>query len=286
MGQGTNPTTASEVQLARSVLFVPGERPDRFDKAVASGADVVVCDLEDAVAPKDKHTARRHVAGWLADRGVGAVRINAAETPWYDDDCSALKGLPGLTAVVVPKAEDPRELAALGARLGGDIPLVALVETALGVHRAFEVATAPCVARLAFGSVDFALDTGAAEDYLPLLHARSVLVIASRAGGLPRPLDGIEVALDDPEAARTSALTARALGFGGKLCIHPRQVAPVNESFTPSVVEVEQARRLLASVRDGTANRVDGQMVDLPVLERARGLLRQAELWAAPKGTS
>jgi citrate lyase subunit beta/citryl-CoA lyase len=163
---------------------------------------------------------------------------------------------------------------------------VALVETALGVHRAFEIAAAAGIARIAFGSVDFALDTGATQDYLPLLYARSTLVTASRAGGLPTPIDGVEVALDDPDAARASALTARALGFGGKLCIHPRQVGPVNEAFTPSVVEVEQARRLIASVRDGAANRVDGQMVDLPVLERARRLLRQAELWSTtPKGT-
>lgn len=160
--------------------------------------------------------------------------------------------------------------------------MVVLVETALGLHRAHDLAATPGVARLAFGAVDFALDTGAAHDDLALLYARSALVVASRAAGVPPPVDGVTVALDDPEAAGSDAASARRLGFAGKLCIHPRQIPAVNAAFSPSGDEVDRARRIVARVGDGAATRLDGEMVDLPVLERARRVLRQAELWSTP----
>lgn len=267
--------------LARTLLFVPGDRPERFPKAAASGADLVVCDLEDAVAPTDKDGARVAVAGWLAAHGRAAVRVNAVDTEWYAADRDALSGLPGLAAVVVPKAEDPEALAALGSQLGG-IPLIALVETALGLHRAAELASAHGVVRLAFGAIDFALDAGTAEDDEALLYARSHLVVASRVGGLAQPVDGVTVVLDDADAAARDAARARRLGFGGKLCIHPRQVAPVNAAFSPTAAEIEHARRVVAAAGAGAATRVDGQMVDVPVLERAQRLLARAELFDAP----
>lgn len=264
--------------LARSLLFVPGDRPDRFDRAAASGADLVVCDLEDAVAGAAKDTAREQVTGWLDTGGSAAVRINAAGTPWYAADCAALRGLDGLSAVMVPKAEDPDALGSLAASLG-DIPVVALVETALGLHRVVDLASVPGVVRLAFGSVDFALDTGCAQDDTALLHARSSLVVASRVAGVAQPVDGVTVALDDPDAAGRDATQARRLGFTGKLCVHPRQVPAVNAAFTPSAEEVDRARRVVAAAGDGAASRVDGEMVDVPVLERSRRILDQAELW-------
>lgn len=268
------------VAHARSLLFVPGDRPDRFAKAASSGADLAVCDLEDAVSPGSKQAARHEVSGWLREGGSAAVRINAPGSPWYADDCAALLGLGGLAAVMVPKAEDPGTLAELARRLEG-VPLVALVETALGLHRAHDLAAVPGVARLAFGSVDFALDTGCAEDDVALLHARSCLVVASRAAGAAQPVDGVTLALDDPEAAGVDAGSARRLGFSGKLCVHPRQVGAVNAAFTPGPEEVAHARRVVAAAGDGAAARVNGQMVDVPVLERARRTLRQARRWQA-----
>ena len=130
----TQPTTA-HIHLARSWLFVPGDRPDRFAKAAASGADLVVCDLEDAVSAKAKTSARAHVAEWLRSGGLACVRVNAPGTPFHVGDVAALSGLPGLRAVMVPKAEDPRVLAELSDALGPQTAVVALVETALGVHR-------------------------------------------------------------------------------------------------------------------------------------------------------
>lgn len=282
--EATDPLTGADAMreatgLARSLLFVPGDRSDRFDRAAASGADLVVCDLEDAVAARAKDAAREAVAGWLRTAGRAAVRVNAAGAPWYAADCAALQGLPGLAAVMVPKAEDPDALGTLVEGLG-DVPVVALVETALGLHRAVDLASVPGVVRLAFGSVDFALDTGCAQDDTALLHARSSLVVASRVAGVAQPVDGVTVALDDADAAGRDAAQARRLGFAGKLCVHPRQVPAVNAAFTPSTEEVDRARRVVAAAGDGAASRVDGELVDVPVLERARRTLRRAELWA------
>lgn len=279
----TSPTISARqaVTLARSLLFVPGDRSDRFDKAATSGADLVVCDLEDAVARASKDTAREAVAGWLGGGGgQAAVRVNAVGTPWHAADCAALRGLSGLAAVMVPKAEDPDALAVLSASLGGDVPVIALVETALGLHRAHDLAAATGVARLAFGAVDFALDAGTSQDDLALLYARSALVVASRAAGVAPPVDGVTLALDDPDAAGCDAAEARRLGFAGKLCVHPRQVTAVNTVFSPSAEEVEHARRVVAAAGEGAASRLDGQLVDVPVLERARRVLRRAELWS------
>ncbi|WP_460938365.1 HpcH/HpaI aldolase/citrate lyase family protein [Phycicoccus ginsengisoli] len=266
--------------LARSLLFVPGDRPDRFDRAAASGADLVVCDLEDAVTARAKDTAREEVTRWLRAAGPAAVRLNAVGTPWHAADCAALRDVAGLSAVMVPKAEDPDALGTLAASLG-DIPVVALVETALGLHRAVDLAAVPGVVRLAFGSVDYALDTGCAQDDTALLHARSSLVVASRVAGVAQPVDGVTVALDDADAAGHDAAQARRLGFAGKLCVHPRQVPAVNAAFTPSAEEVDRARRVVAVAGEGAASRVGGEMVDVPVLERSRRILRQAELWAS-----
>jgi citrate lyase subunit beta/citryl-CoA lyase len=265
-----------DVRNARSWLFVPGDRGDRFAKAAASGADVVVCDLEDAVAAEAKASSRTEVARWLADGGLACVRVNAHGTPFHDADVAALAGVPGLLAVMLPKAEDSRVLAAVGDALGRDTPVVALVETALGQHRVHEVAAAPGVARLAFGSIDLALDLGAEDASFPLLFARSSLVLASRVAGLPAPVDGVTPQLDDPALVQAAAATAAGLGFGGKLCVHPRQVDAVHAGFRPGAEEVRHARRVLAAVTDGGARRLDGQMLDRPVVERARQVLRRA----------
>jgi citrate lyase subunit beta/citryl-CoA lyase len=251
-------------------LFVPGNRPERFDKARAAGADEVICDLEDAVPVEAKTAARASVAHWLSTDGRGWVRVNAVETPWYEEDIDALVGLPGLRGFVVPKAESPEALLALGARSA----VIALIETALGVHRAFEVAAGPAVHRLAFGSIDFAADIDAAENDTALLMARSTLVLASRVAGKPAPIDGVTQALTDVALIRADAVRARELGFGGKLCVHPAQIAPVAEAFRPNPDQIARARTTLAAAgADAGASGVHGLMVDKPVLDRARRIL-------------
>lgn len=273
------------IPSARSWLFVPGDRGDRFAKAAASGADVVVCDLEDAVATDAKTTARAEVARWLGAGGVACVRINAHGTSCYDSDVAALIGLQGLCAVMVAKAEDPRLLTELSGALGPYTAVIALVETALGLHRAYDIAATRGVTRLAFGSIDFALDINAQEAEIPLLYTRSSLVVASRAARIAAPVDGVTVALDDPSVVAADAATALSLGFGGKLCIHPRQVGAVNAAFSPSDEDVRRARRIVDSVTDGNVGRLDGQMVDQPITERARLILHRAGVEPGPNDT-
>ncbi|WP_156758571.1 HpcH/HpaI aldolase/citrate lyase family protein [Actinokineospora pegani] len=250
---------------ARSFLFVPGDRPERFDKAAASGADVVVIDLEDAVAPEDKPAARENARQWLAAGGQAVVRVNALGTEWHDDDLAAARGA---RAVMVPKAE--RDLPA-------GVPVIALVETARGVRDVDAVCAAPGVVRLAFGSVDLATQLGVDHrDHDALRHARSTLVLAAAAAGLPGPVDGATTDLRSAEVLDADLRHAAALGFTAKLCVHPNQVAAVNTGLAPSAEELAWARGLLAAVADGAVARYDGQMVDRPVLERARALLARA----------
>ena len=154
---------------------------------------------------------------------------------------------------------------------------LALVESAVGVLRAVELAATPGVSRLAFGHLDFAADIASSLHDDAMLMARSSLVIASRAAELPGPVDGVTTALDDPQQARADAIRARALGFAGKLCIHPSQVDVVNAAFSPSEADIAWAQRIVEASARGGALRVDGQMVDPPVVQRARALLARAK---------
>jgi citrate lyase subunit beta/citryl-CoA lyase len=265
---------------ARSYLFVPGDRPERFDKACKSGADVVVIDLEDAVTPERKSLARDAVRTWLTAGGKACVRLNGTETEWFEEDCSLLE-LEGITLVALPKAERAEQLGQLADRLRPGVKIFPIVETALGLWNALEIAQAPKVDRLAFGSVDFQLDTGIVGDDLELLYARSRLVIASAIARIDAPVDGVTVALDDEEQLRSDVAGARSKGFGGKLCVHPRQVAQINQGFLPSAQEVAWAKAVLHEVETHSgvgAISLNGKLIDLPVIERARKLLSAAAL--------
>lgn len=257
-------------------LFVPASRRDRFESAAACGADQIILDLEDSVPPDAKDVARESAASWLGGNGAGWVRVNGAGTAWQEDDLGAVRGCAGLRGVVVPKAEDPDSLTALRGLLPAGVGVVALVESALGIDRATVLASSGVVDRLAFGSIDFALDIGAEESDEALLFARSSLVMASRLGALPPPLDGVTTSTTDDAAARDAAVRARSLGFGGKLCIHPQQVRPVAEGFRPSATQLDWAARVLeAAAGDGEPGTftVDGQMIDRPVLARAQAIM-------------
>jgi citrate lyase subunit beta/citryl-CoA lyase len=261
-------------ERARSLLFVPGDRPERFRKAAGSGADLVVIDLEDAVAPDAKELARQHARDYVAAGHQATVRINAVGTPWYDDDVAALAGTHAV--LMLPKAAPGPELQAL-CRAGN--PVVALVETAEGILDARGTAATTGVRRLAFGSFDLAAELGIDPlDDQALLLARTALVLASAAGGLPGPVDGVRAAVDDEGGLRAEATAARRLGFTGKLCIHPRQVPTVLTAFAPTADEVAWARRILSAADGGPAvAAVDGAMVDKPVLDRARRVLEQEQ---------
>jgi len=267
--------SSSAVQLARSLLFVPASRPDRFANAVASGADVVVADLEDGVGPSEKGIARDAAADWVVQGAQAIVRINAANTADHAADVEMVESVQPV-AVMVPKA-DPRGVAELS-----QFPVVALIETAVGVLAASETCAAPNVIRVALGTVDLATELGCGEDGPPISTAADLLVIASAAAGLPGPIDGVCTSLRDRKVVQNQAAAARRRGYTGKLAIHPDQVAAINEGFSPTGDELEWARRVLASSQGG-AIAVDGRMVDEPIVQRARALLERArvlETWS------
>lgn len=264
---------------AVSYLFVPATRLDRVAKARLSAADEVIVDLEDAVAEGDKAAAREALAGIPAGRPVH-VRVNAAGTAHHEADLRAVAALSDgaatstVAAVVVPMVESAAGLAAVIASLPSTVAVVALVETARGIVAAEAIAAAG-PSRLMFGSADYLADLGARPGSEVLAYPRSRLVVASRAAGLPAPVDGPTLATGDAALVRAEAEAARALGMGGKLCIHPVQLAAVHEVFGPSADEVQWARNVLAAAADqgGGAFSFEGSMVDEPVLARARRLV-------------
>lgn len=264
----------------RSYLFVPGNRAERFAKALASAADAVVLDLEDAVAFDDKPAAREAVARCLAAADAAqrrriVVRINDEGSPCFADDLAMLAAV-GAAAAMLPKAEQVATLQHVRSACPG-IGIVALVESARGLLNANALAAAEGVQRLAFGTLDYALDLGLSGDPLGLDHAASVLALASRAAGLPSPVAGVTPEFNDPAPLLAEFSRARAHGFGAKLCIHPRQVAWVHDAMRPADAEIDWARRVVAASKASSgAVQVDGRMVDKPVLQRALRLLAQA----------
>lgn len=282
----------------RSLLFVPGSEPRRLARARDAGADTLVFDLEDAVAPAAKAEARSLVAAALRDGGFGAcepaVRVNAPGTPYFAADLAAVVAA-GAAAIVVPKAERPAEVARIAdlldglerahGRAPGSVRLLALVETAAGIADAFALGAAtPRLAALCFGHADLARDLrlAAADAGRGVLHhARCALALAARGRGLAA-IDCVCLAVRDAEAVRADARLGLELGFAGKLCIHPHQVAIVNQVYTPTPAQIAHARRVVtawrAAQRDGRGVlTLDGMMVDAPlvateeqVLERAR----------------
>lgn len=281
--------------IPRSYLFVPGNRPERFSKACSAGADAVIIDLEDAVPAAEKAPARSDIAAWLsvsqpvlqpASQPVSQpvlIRINSSDSRWFNDDLELCK-LPGVAGIVLPKAEQLDDI--LQARSVGDsIAVLPLIETARGFANAGELARAPGVQRLMFGSIDFQLDLGINGDDDELLYFRSQLVLLSRLAGLQAPVDGVTTAIDDAGQLRAETLRARRLGFGGKLCIHPKQVGPVNQHFSPTEDEIAWAKRVLdaAAAANGAAVALDGKMIDRPVILKAREIAGEAAR-RAPSG--
>jgi citrate lyase subunit beta/citryl-CoA lyase len=260
----------------RSYLFVPGDRPERYAKALASGADMVVVDLEDAVAPSAKDAARAALAHWLStDRSNSEimVRVNGADTPWFHADLDLVARAPRVAAVMMPKAEGHSPFEACGGK-----PVLALVETAAGIDSLGAILRSPLVQRLAFGSIDLQLDLGIPGDDDALLLFRSQLVLSSRLAQRPAPVDGVCTALGDVTALIAHARRGYRLGFGGQLCVHPAQVETVNATFRPTEEQVQWARRVLAAeaASGGAAVSLDGEMVDRPVIARARAWLEGA----------
>ena len=286
--------------MNRSFLFAPANVPRRVEKALTLDADAVILDLEDSVAPSDKPGARKSVAEALnrPRKGRGYVRVNAPSTPYcFRDLVETIHRR--VDGVIVPKIESAADLhavdwimASLEREQGvaeGSIDLMPIIETAAGVQRVDRIIQARNlrpykgawrVKRVAFGAGDYANDVGLSPtlDEPELADARSRLVLSSRAAGMENPIDSPWFHFKEVDAFRRSLERSRRSGFQGRLCVHPDQLGPVNEAYLPSVEEVSRAERIVAAfdaaeAKGAAAIQVDGQMIDYPIVHRARALL-------------
>lgn len=269
----------AHLQTARSFLFAPGSDERKLGRALECGADTVIADLEDAVVPAEKATARAlacRVLGESDTASVRLVRVNGVETEWHAADLEAV-GAAGLDGIVLPKAT---AAAASSVAATIDLPLVAIVETPVGLREAFAIASHERCQVLLLGAVDLGLALGLEPraDGQELLHARSSVVVDSAAAGVRAPVDRVWLDVRDLDGLASDCAFARSLGFRGKALIHPDQVAPAHEAFAPSASELGRAREIVAAFDHAAAAgrgvlALDGEMIDLPVVERARQLL-------------
>jgi citrate lyase subunit beta/citryl-CoA lyase len=266
----------SRIAAARTLLFVPGARPDRFDRALATPADLVIVDLEASVRPVDKDAARDALLRWVgqcADPQRVLVRVNPAASDVFDDDVEAIADS-RVCGVVLPLTEADDDVGRTIDETGG-LPVIALIETARGIAQAHAIA-ASGAARLAFGNMDYATDTGT-RGRDSVVYPAAQLVVASRAARLPAPIAGVTAAFRDASLLADEAAWERDQGFGAKLCIHPDQLAVVDRIFKPTADELAWARRVLAAAGDSFACEVDGELVDRPVVERAQRIIDRYE---------
>lgn len=281
--------------LFRSLMFVPGNQERKLAKVQDLSADVIIYDLEDSVPPGEKSVARKLVARALTKNKhkVNYVRVNDLSTDHFSADLTELVS-PYLHGIMLPKAnrkEDIQQVDQLLTSLEeekalpqGSIAIMPLIESAAGVYHAYEIArSSPRVKHLAFGAVDYSLDVNAklTKEGLEMLYARSQLVIASRAAGIESPIDTVHIDIRDEAGLYQEARLARQLGFQGKLVIHPAQIDIVHEVFSPTAEEIEEAKEMVnayeQALREGLAAiQFRGQMVDLPVVERAKRIIEQA----------
>ncbi|MEV0146863.1 MULTISPECIES: CoA ester lyase [unclassified Nonomuraea] len=276
---------------AVSWLYVPGDRPERFAKAAASGADVVIIDLEDAVVPARKDEARANAAAYLRERAAGDagavavhVRVNDVTTARGLDDLAALAGLPGLGGVRLPKVESARVLDALD---GLVVPAYAVLESAAGILSAPAVAAHPRVAGVALGEQDLAAELSVTDE-TALNHLRLQVVLAAAAAGLPPVPMSVYPDVRDEAGLLASCAAGRGIGMFGRAAIHPRQIPAIRRAFTPTAeetaraAEIAEAAELAEREGLGAVALPDGRFVDAPIVARARRTLALARRLTPP----
>jgi citrate lyase subunit beta/citryl-CoA lyase len=262
------------LRRARTLLFVPGLRPDRFEKALASGADGVILDLEDAVPAPDKDEARHHVAPWIGHDGV-VVRINDANSAAFEADLEMLAGR--RAAVMLAKAESPAQVERVRRVLAPGSAILPLIESAAGVLDSRDILAADGVVRGALGGVDLATQLGITDPASPTLAwASAAVVTAAAAAGIAAPLATPSLHIGAPEQVLADCRVERSLGFGGKLCIHPAQIESAHAAFAYGDEDLAWARAVLDAEAGGGATQLDGQMLDKPLFDRARRILADA----------
>lgn len=261
------------------LLFVPGDRPDRFAKAAASDASGIVLDLEDAVTVEHKETARDAVARYLDEHDDPTrtlVRVNAPNTPWFNEDLTLLRTR-RVGALMIPKIAHASVLNTLASTLDR-IEVIALIESAQGVLHAEEIAAHPCCIALAFGPFDLAADLGSSADWDVMLPYRSRVLLAARAHR-KYALDGPSLSFTEPVHVEMETRPVVRLGYDGKLLIHPAQIAPVRKAFTPGEEQVRHALRILEAGKHAIPAVLDGMMIDEPLLIAARRTLDRAHVY-------
>jgi citrate lyase subunit beta/citryl-CoA lyase len=280
----------------RSFLFAPGNHARRVEKALTLAADAVILDLEDAVAISEKPATRGLVVAAFGTPRQGRlyVRVNAYATEWCYADIVAVARA-GLDGIILPKVEAADQLRSVdwllsalererGLPIGG-IDLVPIIETAVGMSAVGAIAASGSrTKRLAFGAGDYTLDLGMvwSRDEAELLPARSAVVMASRAAGIEPPLDTVWADLRDAEGFARSAEHAAALGFQGKMCIHPDQIAVANAAFSPTEAQLAWAKRVIGAFDEAEAKglasiQLDGQFIDYPIVQRARQVVARGD---------
>jgi citrate lyase subunit beta/citryl-CoA lyase len=277
--------------LPISYLFVPGNRPERFSKAVDAAPDAIILDLEDAVHPASKAAARAAIWAWQESTPTFCcqryIRLNSVGSTLFRQDLTWLRDMrypERCAGIFLPKAERPEDLSRVVEDLlawNPELKIIAIIETAKGLQQVEAIAAIPGLARLAFGSLDFSLDINCSQIPEAFLFARNRIVLASRTADLPAPIDGVTPAISDLAVVAQESHYARSLGFGAKLCIHPAQLDTVRRAFLPDARQLAWADRVLSAVSGGShAVQVDGEMVDLPLIEHAQRLLDVASRYA------
>lgn len=270
---------ALPARLSRSWLFVNASKPELFASGQTSDADSIIFDLEAAVPDDQKDTARANVVSALENGMVGWVRVNNTWTHHWEEDLDALSGLPGLRGIMLPNTEEPEQVTLTSIRAGVGMPILALIETALGLENATRIASAAGTFRLAFGVNDFRKDTGIGSDPVALAYARSRLVIASRVGGLAGAIDGPSSPGAGKSTVSSDCAWTMKMGMTGKLVLSEAQVPYVNDGLAPSEEDRAWAREMLeeAEHADGIT---DGSY--LPRMARAKKIASLADsygLW-------
>ena len=285
----------------RTALFVPGNRPDRVDKAVTTSADAVIIDLEDSVALTEKETSRSKVHDKIlehAERKI-IVRVNSLDSPFFEGDLAEVI-TDNPVCLMVPKVESAAHVREINKQLlkvekekglvQGAVPVIPLIESAGAVQNIFRIATEKTepsrIYCVAFGAADYTLDMGIeiTREGAELSYPRSRIAIASRAARIAPPLDTpFMMDLKDTEALKVDAGRAKQLGFQGKLCIHPNQIEPCHAIFSPAKEEILYAERVVqvfeeAEKEGSAAIQLDGRFIDYPIVERARRILKLAKL--------
>jgi len=272
--------------IAQAFLFVPGNRPERFEKALASGAPAVIIDLEDAVPMDEKNATRTALRESLPKllenhRQRILIRMNAYGTEWFEEDLKFISQLPTLAAVILPKTESTQQLDQVTQAIPKSTWIIPMIETAQGIIHTRAFAAHPKSLRLTLGNIDLQADLGFSCDSneSEIFPVRYEIALATRLAEIASPIDGVTTDIENPETLATDTYRAKRLGFGAKLCIHPKQVSGVIQCFRPTPAEVEKAKRIVEADRqaNGGAVKLDGKMVDRPVVLLAKKILQLEE---------